>query len=103
MTGGKFPRSGILTLWWVPLCRRYGQRVCGTPFVRRASSLWNIKMTSVFKEKTMTQTIYATFPTERDAERAVGALMDHGVSSIDISFIVPDRFEPVQTEFAGGY
>jgi hypothetical protein len=50
----------------------------------------------------MVQTIYATFPTEREAERAAGALMDHGVSSSDISFIVPDRLEPVQTDFAGG-
>jgi len=40
-------------------------------------------------ETTMLNTIYATFNTEGDAERAAGALMDHGVGSEHISFILP--------------
>jgi hypothetical protein len=51
----------------------------------------------------MANTIYATFPTEQAAERAAGALMDHGISSADVSFIVPERLGPARTEFAGGY
>ncbi len=35
------------------------------------------------------RTIYATFANERDAERAAGALMDHGVSAQAISFVLP--------------
>jgi hypothetical protein len=43
-----------------------------------------------FEEKTiMAHTIYATFPTEHDAEKAAGALLDHGVATQDISFILP--------------
>ena len=39
----------------------------------------------------MPNTIYATFPTEHDAERAAGALMDHGVAAEEISFILPEN------------
>jgi|SRR5579871_982967 len=39
----------------------------------------------------MPSTIYATFPTEGDAERAAGALMDHGLSAEDISFVLPEQ------------
>lgn len=42
------------------------------------------------------RTIYATFAAERDAERAAGALMDHGVSAAAISFVVPhDTRSPI--------
>ena len=37
----------------------------------------------------MAHTIYATFPTEHDAEKAAGALLDHGIAKQDISFILP--------------
>ena len=33
--------------------------------------------------------IYAAFPSVRDAERAAGALLDHGVRAASVSFIVP--------------
>jgi hypothetical protein len=39
----------------------------------------------------MANTIYATFATESDAERASGALMDHGVQAADISFVLPEH------------
>lgn len=39
----------------------------------------------------MSNTIYATFATESDAERASGALMDHGVQAADISFVMPEH------------
>jgi hypothetical protein len=42
-------------------------------------------------EKLMANTIYATFATESDAERASGALMDHGVQAADISFVLPEH------------
>src|SRR5436309_455094 len=58
-----------------------------SPFPRFLISLLN-------EETTMAKTIYATFPTESDAERAAGALMDHGVPSEDMSFIVPERMQP---------
>jgi hypothetical protein len=51
----------------------------------------------------MAQSIYATFATEHDAERAAGALMDHGVSAQAISFVISDKqmhptvFHPEQT------
>ncbi len=35
--------------------------------------------------------IYATFPTIHDAERAAGALLDHGVRPTALSFIVPNE------------
>ncbi len=38
----------------------------------------------------MASSIYATFSTEADAERAAGALMDHGIAANDISYIVPE-------------
>ena len=38
----------------------------------------------------MARSIYATFTTERDAERAAGALLDHGVSAEDVSFVISD-------------
>lgn len=37
----------------------------------------------------MAHTIYATFPTEHDAEKAAGALLDHGIAPQDISYILP--------------
>jgi hypothetical protein len=39
----------------------------------------------------MSNTLYATFATVDDAERAAGAIMDHGANAQDISFIVPER------------
>ena len=48
----------------------------------------------------MAQTIYATFITEHAAEKAAGALMDHGVPAADISFLVSHA--PAQTDYAGG-
>src|SRR4051794_5646894 len=51
----------------------------------------------------MIQNIYATFLTEHDAERAAGALMDHGVSAQSISFVLsenvthPTVFHPAET------
>lgn len=51
----------------------------------------------------MARSIYATFATEHDAERASGALMDHGVSAEAISFVISDRqmhpavYHPEQT------
>lgn len=39
----------------------------------------------------MARTLYATFATESDAERAAGALLDHGVDTRDLSFIVAER------------
>ncbi len=50
----------------------------------------------------MAHTIYATFATEKDAERAAAALMDQGVAQSDVSFVLPDRMAPAQTDFAGG-
>ena len=42
------------------------------------------------------RTIYATFANERDAERAAGALIDHGVSGQSISFVLPhDNNAPI--------
>lgn len=38
----------------------------------------------------MSRSIYATFNTERDAERATGALLDHGVAAEDVSFVISD-------------
>ena len=49
----------------------------------------------------MATTIYATFNSENDAERAAGALMDHGVNSADISFIVPEKVQPAHTAYHG--
>lgn len=49
----------------------------------------------------MATTIYATFNSEHDAERAAGALMDHGVNAADISFIVPERVQPAHTGYHG--
>ena len=37
----------------------------------------------------MAHTIYATFRSEHDAEKAAGALLDHGIATQDISFILP--------------
>jgi hypothetical protein len=37
----------------------------------------------------MSKTIYATFASESDAERAAGALRDHGVAAQDVSFLLP--------------
>jgi hypothetical protein len=37
--------------------------------------------------------IYAAFPSVRDAERAAGALLDHGVHAASVSFIVPHGAE----------
>lgn len=37
----------------------------------------------------MSKTIYATFASEQDAERAAGALRDHGVPANDLSFVLP--------------
>ncbi|MCW3094741.1 MAG: hypothetical protein JWL77_359 [Chthonomonadaceae bacterium] len=37
----------------------------------------------------MAHTIYATFLTEHDAEKAAGALLDHGIATQDIGFILP--------------
>ncbi|MCW3055390.1 MAG: hypothetical protein JWN14_4560 [Chthonomonadales bacterium] len=37
----------------------------------------------------MAHTIYAAFLTEHDAEKAAGALLDHGIATQDISFILP--------------
>ena len=39
----------------------------------------------------MPNTIYATFTTEHDAERAAGALMDHGLAAEDLSFVLPEH------------
>jgi hypothetical protein len=49
----------------------------------------------------MATTIYATFTTEHDAERAAGALMDHGVNAADISFIIPEALQPAHTAYHG--
>ena len=38
----------------------------------------------------MARSIYATFTTERDAERATGALLDHGLAATDVSFVISD-------------
>ncbi|HLJ54276.1 MAG TPA: hypothetical protein VKT77_04500 [Chthonomonadaceae bacterium] len=38
----------------------------------------------------MAHAIYATFDTEHDAERAAGALLDHGVRAEDVSFVISD-------------
>jgi hypothetical protein len=38
----------------------------------------------------MAHSIYATFTTEHDAERAAGALLDHGVAAEDVSFVISD-------------
>ncbi|HZT40890.1 MAG TPA: hypothetical protein VFA07_01810 [Chthonomonadaceae bacterium] len=46
----------------------------------------------------MPNTIYATFTTENDAERAAGALLDSGVAVQDISFILPEGPVPVRGE-----
>ena len=51
----------------------------------------------------MATTIYATFNTEHDAERAAGALMDHGVNAADISFIIPESLQPAHTDYHGAY
>lgn len=49
----------------------------------------------------MSNTIYATFTNQHDAERAAGALMDHGVDATDVSFIVPEGLEPARSAYAG--
>jgi hypothetical protein len=49
----------------------------------------------------MATTIYAIFNTERDAERAAGALMDHGVKAADVSFIIPEAIQPAHTAYHG--
>jgi hypothetical protein len=49
----------------------------------------------------MTTTIYATFTTEHNAERAAGALMDHGVNAADISFILPENLQPAHSPYEG--
>jgi len=49
----------------------------------------------------MATTIYATFNTEHDAERAAGALMDHGVNAADVSFIIPGALQPAHTDYHG--
>ena len=38
----------------------------------------------------MARSIYATFKTEEQAERATGALLDHGVAAEDVSFVISD-------------
>lgn len=38
----------------------------------------------------MAHTIYASFRSEHDAEKAAGALLDHGIATQDISFILPN-------------
>jgi hypothetical protein len=38
----------------------------------------------------MARSIYATFTTERNAESATGALLDHGVAAEDVSFVISD-------------
>jgi len=48
----------------------------------------------------MAHTIYAAFRSEHDAEKAAGALLDHGIATQDISFILPHAAlrTPVDTE-----
>jgi hypothetical protein len=45
----------------------------------------------------MSKTIYATFASDSDAERAAGALRDHGVPAQDISFLLPVDEQPSDT------
>ncbi len=45
--------------------------------------------------KKMSTTIYATFPTDGDVERAVGALLDHGVPATAVSLVAPERLAQV--------
>lgn len=40
----------------------------------------------------MTQTVYASFVSIEDAERATGALLDHGLKPSDVTLVVHDRF-----------
>lgn len=40
----------------------------------------------------MTNTLYASFSTTSDAERAAGALLDHGVRQEDISFVANESY-----------
>ncbi len=49
----------------------------------------------------MAHTIYATFPSEHDAEKAAGALLDHGIATQDISFILPHSTLPTPVDAAG--
>jgi hypothetical protein len=49
----------------------------------------------------MAHTIYATFPTEHDAEKAAGALLDHGIATQDISFILPHSTLPTPIDAEG--
>lgn len=49
----------------------------------------------------MAHTIYATFPTEHDAEKAAGALLDHGIATQDISFILPHSTLPTPVDAEG--
>ncbi len=49
----------------------------------------------------MAHTIYATFPTEHDAEKAAGALLDHGVAKQDLSFILPHTTVRVPIDATG--
>lgn len=49
----------------------------------------------------MAHTIYATFPTEHDAEKAAGALLDHGIATQDISFILPHSALRTPVDAAG--
>jgi hypothetical protein len=47
------------------------------------------------------RTIYATFATESEAEKAAGALLDHGITGTEISFILPGGGEPARSPYAG--
>jgi hypothetical protein len=49
----------------------------------------------------MAHTIYATFPSEHDAEKAAGALLDHGIARQDISFILPHSTLATPVDAAG--
>ena len=42
----------------------------------------------------MSHTLYASFATTSDAERAAGALLDHGLRAEDVSFIANESYRP---------
>lgn len=42
----------------------------------------------------MSHTLYASFATTSDAERAAGALLDHGLRAEDLSFIANEGYRP---------
>jgi hypothetical protein len=49
----------------------------------------------------MAHTIYATFPTEHDAEKPAGALLDQGIAKQDISYILPHSHLPTPIDAEG--